>query len=114
VRRYLLTYIKYAEEMLEKEDTDFERLKMEHLVQIQFMQHERFIHLIVTCLFAVLMFICLFASLVTKNIAITVTAVLFLLPLIPYIAHYYFMENNVQKLYDIYNRIERKINQNKT
>lgn len=110
----MLNYIKYAEEMLEKEDTDFERLKAEHLVQIQFMQHERFIHLIVTCLFAVLMFICIFASLVTKNIAITIISVLFLLPIIPYVAHYYFMENNVQKLYDIYNRIEKKTNRNNT
>ena len=34
-------------------------------------------------------------------------ALLFLVLLIPYIKHYYFLENSVQKMYLIYNKLEQ-------
>ena len=68
------------------------------LIQIQFLQHERLIHLIVTVLFALL-------TVITEPLLLALTA-LFLILLIPYIRHYYILENGVQKLYEYYDRVE--------
>lgn len=86
--------------------TDLEALRDEHLTQIKFFQHERLIHLIVTVLFALLEFIALymFLSLGTIGTLLLTGAVLILL--IPYIRHYYLLENEVQKMYVQYDRIQ--------
>ena len=47
---YIKTYMKAVDEAIERDDTDFEALKREQLVQIGFIQHERIVHLIVTVL----------------------------------------------------------------
>ena len=58
MRKYLSNYLQYIDRLLKTRNiSDINQLKAEHLRQIQFMQHERFIHLIVTVLFAILLFI---------------------------------------------------------
>ena len=105
MKKYFSEYIASVIAALDKEDTDFQKLKDEMLTKIAFMQHERLIHLLVTILFAVLMFLCLIGFFVSENIGILAAAVLMLVLLIPYIAHYYFLENGVQKLYSLYDRV---------
>ncbi len=108
MHRYLQSYIDFIDGQLSRNDIsndDLKKIKSEHLVQIQFMQHERFIHLIVTVLFAVMLFISLGILALSDKIIFAVLTVLILLPLIPYIWHYYFMENSVQKMYTQYNRM---------
>lgn len=46
-------------------------------------------------------------ALIQGSIGIYVLALLFLVLLIPYIKHYYFLENSVQKMYLIYNKLEQ-------
>lgn len=77
----------------------------EHLTQIQFFQHERLIHLIVTCLFAVLAFAAFFALFFTMNAGLFVLFLALLVLLIPYIRHYYILENGVQRMYAQYDRL---------
>ncbi len=104
MRKYLLSYMKYIDNILnQKNIPDIETLKSEHLKQIQFMQHERFIHLIVTVLFAVMLFMCIGIFILSENIVFALLTVIIILPLVPYIAHYYFLENTVQKMYCQYN-----------
>ena len=69
------------------------------LIQIGFFQHERLIHLIVTVLFAIL------ASLLIQEWAVLLLCLMFFVLLIPYIRHYYILENGVQKLYEYYDQI---------
>ena len=66
-------------------------------VRIGFFSHERLVH----------MFIMLAFALIQGSIGIYVLALLFLVLLIPYIKHYYFLENSVQKMYLIYNKLEQ-------
>ena len=74
------------------------------LTRISFYQHERQIHLIVT-MFTGLYTIIMFLGMLTLNsIIIDIIFVILMLLEIPYIFHYYFLENNVQKLYDIYTK----------
>ena len=81
----------------------------EHLVQIGFFQHERLIHLIVTVTFAVLTLMSFVASLVVGMPALLALTLLFVVLLIPYIMHYYTLENEVQKMYVQYDRILEQI-----
>lgn len=104
MRKYLTAYITFIDSILESGDNEkIASLKEEHLIQIQFMQHERLIHLLVTILFAVLMFISIGILAFTEQAVFAVLSVLILLPLAPYIMHYYFLENTVQKMYSQYN-----------
>ena len=78
----------------------------ELLIQIGFFQHERLIHLIVTVLFA-LMTILVFLLAVTNFAPWTGILLLLLLTLlIPYIKHYWLLENGTQKLYQYYDKME--------
>ena len=82
-----------------------DKAKAELLIQIQFFQHERLIHLIVTALFALLTVITLLANLFLTEPLILILSLLFLVLLIPYIRHYYLLENGVQKLYSYYDSL---------
>ena len=90
----------------EKEIGERESFRREMLVQIQFFQHERLVHLIVTVLFALLAVITILASLIIQEPAVFLLCLMFFVLLIPYIRHYYILENGVQKLYEYYDRIE--------
>jgi hypothetical protein len=107
MKKYIQNYISYITGLLENPQSieDIEDLKTEHLRQIQFIQHERFIHLIVTCLFAILLFISIGILLISGNVSLLALIALILCLLCPYISHYFFLENSTQKLYSIYNKI---------
>ena len=77
----------------------------EHLVQIAFFQHERLIHLLVTLAFAIMEIACVVAMILSPQVIVAVLALLFLVLLVPYIVHYYFLENETQKLYAQYDRM---------
>ena len=102
-------YLSYYKELTEKKSLTAEeaaREKEQLLVQIQFFQHERLIHLIVTALFALLSIISMLASLaIPEQPILPALDLLFLILLIPYIRHYYLLENGVQKLYKYYDNL---------
>lgn len=111
----ILTYRRYMDELLEKDGVDWEQIRREHLVQVGFFQHERLIHLIVTVIFAVLtvMSICMSFGLMAAGAEggpgwLLIVGV-FLVLLIPYVRHYYILENEVQKMYGQYDRIVEKM-----
>lgn len=106
IRRYL----KYIDKLLEENNTNFELESEKHLVQIGFWQHERLIHLIVTVTFALLT-IAVFLFVLSNPQPMLFLLLLFLLILlVPYIKHYYLLENGVQKMYEQYDEmIKRKL-----
>ena len=81
---------------------EMERLKM----QISFFQHERLIHLLVTMLFGLATVITIPMYLITHEIALLVLSLLFIGLLVPYVVHYFNLENGVQSLYLYYNKVE--------
>lgn len=90
-------------------DVKWEMVLQEHLTQVSFFQHERLIHLIVTVTFAILTSIALAIYCIAEYIPILGLIVLFLVLLIPYIGHYYTLENEVQKMYGQYDAILGRI-----
>lgn len=111
MKKRILSYMERVNKILNENnaDTDWNALLSEHLVQVGFFQHERLIHLIVTVTFALLAVISIGILYVRPNLFIIGLLVLELVLLVPYISHYYLLENNVQKMYVQYDRIRKKI-----
>lgn len=106
MRKYLTEYLLKMEQLLKSGSiTDYEDEIRKHLCMTEFMQHERLIHFLVTMLFALGFFIILGLFLLTEQIMLVPLMALILALLIPYVAHYYFLENSVQKLYFIYDEL---------
>ena len=113
----ILQYRKQIDEWLAKMDNgeqitqELLREKLEeHLVQVGFFQHERLIHLIVTVTFALLEMLAIVLSVISDSLFTLLLPVVILILLIPYIRHYYILENEVQKMYVQYDQM-RKLQQ---
>ncbi len=104
----LKNYVLYLEGLLAdmSKIDDIEKLKHDLLLEIGFWQHERLIHLLVTILFSLLLMSMIILSFFYVSIPSLLLFLLFLVLEIPYIRHYYILENNTQKLYRIYERLE--------
>ena len=103
-------YVAYIDDLLATDDEsiDWEEEIKKHLVQIGFFAHERFIHLIVTVLFA-LMTVFVFLYLLDHfAVSILLLLVAIMVLLIPYIKHYFLMENSVQYMFEQYDKMMEK------
>lgn len=104
---YLTDYMNTVAERLESctEQAELSAILSEHMDKIAFMQHERIVHFLVTMMFAIVLSIFIIGLLITENIMLTVLVTIILILLVFYIKHYYFLENTVQKMYVIYDKI---------
>ena len=82
-----------------------EQQKEDLMIQIGFFQHERLVHLIVTVTFAILTFMAVGGALFMPEPAMFILILFLLILLVPYIRHYYLLENGVQELYTYYDRL---------
>lgn len=89
------------------EEQTMQEMVQEHLVQVGFFQHERLIHLIVTVTFALLEMLAIVLSVISDSLFTLLLPIVILILLIPYIRHYYILENEVQKMYVQYDRMLR-------
>jgi len=110
--QYMETVAKRMEQCSDKDELD--EIMAEHMDKISFMQHERFIHLIVTFLFAIVL--CIFIAILLfmdradsgETIGVTVLIVIIMATECFYVKHYYFLENTVQKMYRVYDELLAK------
>lgn len=106
MKERITSYLKYMDELLENDNLENVRKIMDnHMVQIEFFMHERLVHLIVTVLFAIGTFMTVFTYLIVGNVGLLLLALLLIVLLIPYISHYYLLENGVQKMYKQYDKL---------
>lgn len=111
MKRYLYEYINEVSDKLNnkkdvKELKELKELKEEILIKINFFQHERLVHLIVTLSFSILFFLSLY--MIKYHFAFIFVNIILLICLIFYIIHYYYLENGVQCLYKLYDKMNRK------
>ena len=111
MEKRILNYRIHIDELLTKDDLDWEAVIREHLIQISFFQHERLIHLIVTITFAILEVVVIGLCVVSFTLGVGLLAIALLVLLIPYIRHYYILENEVQKMYRQYDKMVEKRDQ---
>ena len=75
--------------------------------RIGFFQHERLAHEIILVLFALLTVGSFLFFVACPEILVLALAALFFVLLVPYIKHYFGLENGVQRLYDLYAELEK-------
>lgn len=108
MKNYMYNYINEIENKLNKKITkeDLEELK----IKISFFSHERLIHLLITLFFALISII--FTGICLSYFNYFIYAILLILYVMDifYIIHYYRLENGVQYLYKLYDKMNKKIN----
>jgi hypothetical protein len=87
---------------------DLEAAAETHKRMLAAMQHERTIHLLVTLAFGSFFLITLAVAAIRPAVSAVLLSGLFFLPLVPYVFHYYFLENAVQRWYTLSDELENK------
>ncbi|MFW6238547.1 MAG: hypothetical protein ACOC5A_04885 [Halanaerobiales bacterium] len=108
MKEYMCSHEEYIRELMEENEVDTADILEYHLRQINWMQHERLVHLLVLCLTAILF---LFSCMVLYTLQSPAAGIFWGLLLILnafYIYHYYFLENTLQKWYKLANKLEKK------
>lgn len=109
--KYLNEHEQNVKNLLDKELTEIELLNLKeyHAKQIFFMQHERFIHLVVTLFMALFLLLSLGFSMSVRTYAGAVLCLLLLILVSAYIIHYFHLENGVQRWYGLSNEIDLRL-----
>lgn len=111
MKKRIQSYMAYMDQQLEHNDSglSYEELCIEHEKQLAYFMHERLVHLLVTLTFAILAFVTFFMAVMNFSMGMIVLFFAFLILLIPYIMHYYLLENSVQYMYRQYDRLQQLI-----
>ena len=108
--KYLRHYKKEVEEILKtKSKEDWEKILKNHRKTIEFLQHERLVHLLVTLFFALIFCIFVVINLLFRQEGLVLVNFLITVLLVAYIIHYFKLERGIQKLYELDKEIEDKL-----
>ncbi len=107
---YLKRHEKFIRDALasEEDEFDWDYLAAFHRDQIEFLQHERLIHLMVTLSFGAFLLIALGITASNPSLVFGLFDFLLLVLLVPYVIHYFRLENGVQRWYHVANEIEKR------
>ena len=93
----------------EGDGREWKSILKHHRETIKFIQHERLIHLLVMLAVGIKFLMAMLFTLIYPKPILFVIDGLLLVLLIPYLVHYFRLENGVQKLYWIDKLIEKKV-----
>ena len=109
MREYLGNYVKEIDEKIKSKNITEKDIE-NHLIKIEFFQHERLIHLLVTLAYGIFLF--LSVIIFTQIWIFVIVIYIALIFLLFYVRHYFFLENNVQYLYKQYDQMKNIIQGN--
>ena len=105
MKKYLYDYIQEIDTLMENKKVT-ETIVENHLIKIQFFQHERMIHLLVTLYYGI-MFL-LFSALGLLHVMFCFIAIVLFIFFVCYVIHYFRLEFGVQYLYKQYDKMIQK------
>lgn len=105
MKQDILQHQAWVERSLKRQiqSAELEKIIAEHLRQLQFLQHERLVHLIVTMAVMLLVGVVGIAC-ILHQLCLSIELILVILELF-YLRHYYFLENTTQYWYRLYNQL---------
>ena len=110
---YIQAYIRLMQEALDNPDLSKNQLRAllkEHQIKLAWFQHERLVHVLIMMLTIILFFISLGLLLtLQENVLLLVLCLVLAVMSSMYIFYYYRLENCVQSLYELYDRLKTKI-----
>jgi hypothetical protein len=92
-----------------KQGTELRKLRAYHERRLTYLQAERFVHLFVTLAFGVFFLAAFVGYLIQPSLLFVALLALMLILLVPYIFHYFLLENAVQRWYDVSEEIDRRL-----
>lgn len=104
-------YMKQHEAMVNEallsnaDPAEMRKIAEQHEKVIAYMQHERLVHLLVTLAFGAFLLITIAITFIKPQPLVLVLLGMFFVMLIPYVAHYFFLENTIQHWYQLSDRI---------
>lgn len=107
-------YLKRHEEFIKttlssnQSSFDWNELEEFHSNQIRFLQHERLVHLLVTLFFSLFLLATVFFVIWSNKYEAILLGAFLLMLVGPYTAHYYRLENGVQRWYHLANLIRAR------
>lgn len=107
MKEYLKSYVQEIDTLLNSKKKITEAIVSDHLIKIQFFQHERLVHLFVTLFYGIFTFLSFFIVAAVPYFAII--SLILVVFLVAYVYHYFFLENNVQYLYKQYDKLKEKL-----
>lgn len=117
MKKRILAYVKKIDDLLADETEHskkfWQKNAARHLEEMKYFEHERLVHLLVTLAFAIMTVFSVGVIVVSGAVYFAALTGLLLLLLIPYVNHYYLLENNVQKMHDQYVEMLARIDMNK-
>ena len=115
MEKTVLTRVKEAEAFLAAGNTENKEEYLKYLKRwIEYIQHERFIHLIVTVSFAIMSMQTIIIFFLCHSLSLLWALFIFIVTLCFYVRHYFILENETQHLYDLYDKIEKMQKTEKT
>jgi len=87
---------------------DWAGLARFHRAQIAYVQHERLVHRLVTLFFGLSALLTLLFIVLHPHVLMGLLLLLLLGLLVPYLVHYYRLENGIQRWYHLANEIEAR------
>ena len=108
MKERILNYVQETDKIIENSEKITKDKLDYHLIQIKQFQHERLIHLIVTVFVGIIAILFLLFGLLEENSGLLIAFLGLICLFIPYILHYYLLENNVQKMYYQYDKLIQK------
>jgi hypothetical protein len=112
MKERILNYMSYIDTLLADDagehKLDYDALKREHRTQLDFFMHERHVHLLVMLTFAMLAFADFGLLILSFQPGLIALLLALMVLLVPYIMHYYLLENSVQKMYRQYDEMQRR------
>lgn len=111
MKRRIIDYVKRINGCINGEIPvdSWEELLEEHLVQTAFFQHERIVHMFIMLFFALFTVGTIVTEVVSGYTPLLIVIALFFVLTIPYIKHYYLLENKCQEMYEQYDKIWQKV-----
>ncbi len=111
MNKLMIHHEAFIRKALEDPTTNLDWLLSYHKNWIQFLQHERLAHLLVTLAFSIIFIIIFSISLFSPNPYFYALFAVLTILLSFYIFHYYKLENSVQRWYRLYDELMEKISQ---
>lgn len=112
MKKRITAYMAYMDAALDDNQTglSYEELCVQHEKQLAFFMHERLVHLLVMLSFAFFGFGTFFVMCFAFSIGLLVLFAAILVLLVPYVMHYFLLENSCQYMYVQYDRLQAHIN----
>ncbi len=106
MKEYVNKILRAGEDLLQNSSVSSEHID-EFERHIGYCCHERQVHLLVTLSFAIMTMLALFVMMYFTGIATLLLFVIFMIMTAAYAWHYYFLENSVQKMYNISDELRK-------